>query len=265
MRRPACLLQRVLAGAALIAGATLAAAQEKTTPLEDLVAAYRILAEQGVIDAYGHVSVRSSTNPRRYYLARSLAPERVQVEDILEYDLDSKPIDARGRESVIERFIHGEIYRARPDLMAIVHNHSPSVVPFSVSGVPMRAIWHMAAFVGEGLPNWEIRDVRKGTNMLVSDGVLGASLARTLGTKPATLMRGHGSVTVGESLPRAVGRSVYLEISARMQMQAMLLSKEVTYLDAAEAQAATMPQDYSRAWPMWREKALARAKAEVKP
>jgi len=138
-------------------------------------------------------------------------------------------------------------------------------VPFSVSGVPMRAIWHMAAFVGEGLPNWEIRDVRKGTNMLVSDGVLGASLARTLGTKPATLMRGHGSVTVGESLPRAVGRSVYLEISARMQMQAMLLSKEVTYLDAAEAQAATMPQDYSRAWPMWREKALARAKAEVKP
>jgi len=264
MRRPACLLQRVLTGAALIAGATLAAAQEKMTQLEDLVAAYRILAEQGVIDAYGHVSVRSSTNPQRYYLARSLAPERVQVEDILEYDLDSKPIDARGRESVIERFIHGEIYRARPDVMAIVHNHSPSVVPFSVSGVPMRAIWHMAAFVGEGLPNWEIRDVRKGTNMLVSDGVLGASLARTLGAKPAVLMRGHGSVTVGESLPRAVGRSVYLEISARMQMQAMLLSKEVTYLDAAEAQAATMPQDYSRAWPMWREKALARAKAEVK-
>src|SRR5258706_9909625 len=245
MRRPACLLQRVLAGAALIAGATLAAAQEKMTQLEDLVAAYRILAEQGVIDAYGHVSVRSSTNPQRYYLARSLAPERVQVEDILEYDLDSKPIDARGGESVIERFIHGEIYRARPDVRAIVHNHSPSVVPFSVSGVPMRAIWHMAAFVGEGLPNWEIRDVRKGTNMLVSDAVLGASLARTLGTKPAVLMRGHGSVTVGESLPRAVGRSGYLEISARMQMQAMLLSKEGTYLDAAEAQAATVPPDYN--------------------
>src|SRR5258708_21490616 len=143
MRRPACLLQRVLAGVALIAGATLAAAQEKMTQLEDLVAAYRILAEQGVIDAYGHVSVRSSTNPQRYYLARSLAPERVQVEDILEYDLDSKPIDARGRESVIERFIHGEIYRARPDAMAIVHNHSPSCSPVSVSARPLLSIAHI--------------------------------------------------------------------------------------------------------------------------
>src|SRR6267143_614421 len=143
--------------------------------------------------------------------------------------------------------------------MSVVHNHSPSVVPFSVTGVPMKALWHMAAFIGDGLPNWEIRDVRKGTNLLVGDGVLGASLAKTLGSKPAALMRGHGSVTVGESLPRAVGRSVYLEMSAKMQMQALALSQKITYLDAAEAQAATLPQDYSRAWPMWREKALARA------
>src|SRR5438874_10072993 len=153
--------------------------------LEDLVAAYRILAEYGVIDAYGHVSLRSAANPQRYYLARSLAPERVQAEDMIEYDLDSNPLDAKGRESVTERFIHGEIYKARPEIMAVVHNHSPSVVPFSVTGVPMRALWHMAAFVGPGegagLPNWEIRDVRKGTNLLVIDGVLGASLAKKLG------------------------------------------------------------------------------------
>ncbi|HZD21443.1 MAG TPA: class II aldolase/adducin family protein [Burkholderiales bacterium] len=232
--------------------------------LEDLVAAYRILAEYGVIDAYGHVSLRSPTNPQHYYLARSLAPERVQLEDIIEYDLDSTPLNAHGRESVTERFIHGEIFKARPDVLAVVHNHSPSVVPFSVTGVPMRALWHMAAFVGDGLPNWEIRSVRKGTDLLVRDGVLGASLAKSLGTKPAALMRGHGSVTVGESLPRAVGRSVYLELSARMQMQALLLSKDITYLDAGEVQASTPHQDYKRAWPMWREKALARAKAERK-
>jgi ribulose-5-phosphate 4-epimerase/fuculose-1-phosphate aldolase len=230
--------------------------------LEDLVAAYRILAEHGVIDAYGHVSLRSPSNPQRYYLARSLAPERVQVEDIIEYDLGSNPVDARGRESVTERFIHGEIYKARPDVLAVVHNHSPSVVPFSVSGVPMRALWHMAAFIGDGLPNWEIRKVRKGTDLLVRDAVLGASLAKSLGKQPAALMRGHGSVTVGESLPRAVGRSVYLELSARMQMQALSLSKKINYLDAKEVASSTPLQDYKRAWPLWREKALARAKAE---
>jgi HCOMODA/2-hydroxy-3-carboxy-muconic semialdehyde decarboxylase len=231
-------------------------------PLEDLVAAYRILAEYGVIDAYGHVSLRSPDNPKRYFLARSLAPERVQIEDIIEYDLDSSALDAQGRESVTERFIHGEIYKARPDVLAVVHNHSPSVVPFSVTGVPLRALWHMAAFVGDGLPNWEIRSVRKGTDLLVRDAVLGASLAKALGAKPGALMRGHGSVTVGESLPRAVGRSVYLELSARMQMQALALSKDINYLDAAEVQASTPHQDYQRAWPMWREKALARARAE---
>jgi HCOMODA/2-hydroxy-3-carboxy-muconic semialdehyde decarboxylase len=128
----------------------------------------------------------------------------------------------------------------------------------------MKALWHMAAFIGDGLPNWEIRDVRKGTNLLVGDGVLGASLAKTLGSKPAALMRGHGSVTVGESLPRAVGRSVYLEMSAKMQMQALALSQKVNYLDEAEVRASAPLQDYKRAWPMWREKALARAKAERK-
>src|ERR1041385_652190 len=128
-------------------------------PLEDLVAAYRILAEHDVIDAYGHVSMRSPDNPKRYFIARSLAPEIVQTEDIMEYDLDSNPLDARGRESVRERFIHGEIYKARADVRGVVHNHSPSVIPFSVTGVPMRPIYHMAAFIGEGVPNFEIRDI----------------------------------------------------------------------------------------------------------
>jgi ribulose-5-phosphate 4-epimerase/fuculose-1-phosphate aldolase len=227
--------------------------------LQDLVAAYRILAAHGVIDAYGHVSLRSPRNPQRYYVARSLAPELVTEADLIEYDLDSRPIDDGGRESVRERFIHGEIYKTRPEVMAVVHNHSPSVVPFSVTGVPMRALFHMAAFVGDGLPNFEIRDVKPGSDLLVKDAFLGKALANTLGAKPAALMRGHGAVVVGENLPRAVGRSVYLELSAQLQMQAITLAGpggKITYLDEAEVKASDPVQNYARAWPMWRAKAL---------
>ena len=237
--------------------------------LDDLVAANRILAAFGVIDAYGHVSLRSPENPQRYLLARSIAPELVLQEDLLEYDLDSKPLDPEGRnagrESVRERFIHGEIYRTRPEVMAVVHNHSPSVIPFSVTGIAMRPVYHMAAFVGEGVPNFEIRDVQKGTDLLVKTPQLGQALARILGGKPAALMRGHGAVVVGENLPRAVGRSIYLEMNARLQREAMALAGtggNITYLDDAEVAASNPVQDYKRAWPLWRAKALAQAKAE---
>lgn len=236
--------------------------------LEDLVAANRILAEHGVIDAYGHVSLRSPKDPKRFFLARAIAPETVQVEDILEYDLDANPLDGDGTKagmgSVSERFIHSEIYRARPDVMSVVHNHSPSVIPFSVTGVKMRALFHMASFIGEGLPNFEIRKLKKGSDLLVRTPALGKALAKTLGKAAASLMRGHGSVTVGEDLQRAVGRSVYLEMSAIMQMQALLLSKKIVYFDAAEVKASAPVQDYKRAWPLWREKALAKARAERK-
>ena len=233
--------------------------------VEDLVAANRILVEHGVIDAYGHVSVRSENDPARYLLARSIAPELVTHEDILEYDLESNPVDPRGRESVRERFIHGEIYKARPDVNAVVHNHSPSVVPFSVTKVSMRPLFHMAAFVGEGVPNFEIRDTQKGSDLLVKTPYLGKALAKTLGKSSAALMRGHGSVTVGESLPRAVGRSIYLELSARMQLQALAIAGprgKIVYLDDKEVRASVPVQDYGRAWPMWRAKALARVKPQ---
>jgi HCOMODA/2-hydroxy-3-carboxy-muconic semialdehyde decarboxylase len=189
----------------------------------------------------------------------------VNEEDLIEYDLDSNPLDAdvgaSGRESVLERFIHGEIYRARPEVTCVVHNHSPSVIPFSVTGVPMRALFHMAAFVGDGLPNFEIRDTRKGTDLLIKDSILGKALAEKLAGKPAALMRGHGAVVVGENLPRAVGRSIYLEQSARMQMQALALAGpggSIAYFDDAEVQASVARQDYYRAWPLWRAKALDR-------
>ncbi len=239
--------------------------KHRMSQLEDLVAAYRILAEFAVIDAYGHVSVRSESNPNRYYLARSLAPELVTEADILEYDLDSNPIRDQGRESVRERFIHGEAYKARLDVMAVVHNHSPTVVPFSVTAVPLRPIFHMAAFVGLGVPVYEIRDFEQGTDMLVKSPSLGASLAGVLADKPAAIMRGHGALVVGENLARAVGRSIYLEQSAQMQLQAMTLAGfegRITYLDEAEAIAGSKAQDYGRAWPLWREHALTRLRAE---
>jgi len=222
--------------------------------IEDLVLANRILAHFGVIDSYGHVSVRSERDPKRYRLGRSIAPETMREADIIEYDLDSTPLDAAGRDSVRERFIHGEIYKARPEVMAVVHNHSPAVVPFSVTDVPMRALFHMAAFVGDGLPVFEIADAQKGTDLLVKTPYLGQALARSLGGKPAALMRGHGSVVVGENLPRAVGRSVYLEMSARMQMQAMTIAGpggRIAFMDPSEVAASVPPQEYNRAWPAW--------------
>lgn len=229
----------------------------------DLVAAYRILAEHNVIDAYGHVSVRSERDPNRYFLAGHIAPENVTEENIIEYDLDSNPVETRGRESVRERFIHGEVFKARPEVMSVVHSHSHTVVPFSVTDVPLRPIFHMAAFIGEGLPNFEIRDAQTGTDLLVKTPFLGRALATTLGGAPAALMRGHGATVVGENLPRAVGRSIYLEISARMQMQAMMIAGpggKITYIDESEVRASNPVQNYNRAWPAWREKALARLK-----
>jgi HCOMODA/2-hydroxy-3-carboxy-muconic semialdehyde decarboxylase len=226
---------------------------------EDLAVAYRTLADHGVIDAYGHVSVRSDRDPARYLLARSLAPELVTPADVIEYDLDSNPIDARGRESVRERFIHGEIYRERPEIGAVVHTHSSTVVPFGVCGVALRPLFHLAAFIGDGVPNFEIRAFAEGTDLLVKSPYLGQALAKTLGRSPAALMRGHGAVAVGENLPRAVGRAIYLEMSARMQLEATLLAGpggRIVALDDQEVQAATALQDYGRAWDVWRRKAL---------
>jgi HCOMODA/2-hydroxy-3-carboxy-muconic semialdehyde decarboxylase len=231
----------------------------------DLVIASRTLAEHGVIDAYGHATVRSETNPQRYYMARNLAPELVTEADILEFDLDSNPIDAQGKAVYQERFIHGEIYKARPDVKAIVHNHSPSVVPFACTGCEMKPIFHMSAFIGLGVPNWDIRDAQKGTDMLVKTPYLGEHLAKQLGRHPAVLMRGHGSTVVGENLQRAVGRTIYLEMNARMQFQSIVLAGEkghIVFMDDAEVQANVSWQNYERSWNLWKTRALAKLEAE---
>jgi HCOMODA/2-hydroxy-3-carboxy-muconic semialdehyde decarboxylase len=233
--------------------------------IEDLVASYRILAEHEVIDGYGHVSVRSADNPRRYFISRSLAPELVTEKDIVELDLDSNPVGGDTRLLYLERFIHGEIYKVRPDVHAVVHNHSPSVIPFGITTVPLKPIFHMAAFVGLGIPNFEIRKVEKGSDLLVRTPKLGKALAKTLAAKPAALMRGHGSVVVGEDLQRAVGRSIYLEMSAKLQMQAMTIAGlrgRIATFDAGEVKASVPRQDYARAWNLWRTRALERIRRE---
>jgi ribulose-5-phosphate 4-epimerase/fuculose-1-phosphate aldolase len=238
---------------------------------EELVLAYRILAAQGVVDAYGHVSTRTAANPDRYLMARALAPELVTADDILEFDLDSNPVSDPGVALYLERFIHGEIFKERPDVKAVVHNHSPSVIPFGVTTVPLRPLFNTGAFVGEGVPTFEIRDFQESGDLLVNTPHLGHSLATTLGTKPAALMRGHGAVVVGNSLTLAVVRSVYLELTAKLQMQAMLIAgpngnvvyldeREVAKINARQAAAGT----WGRTWDLWCAKARARLDNERK-
>ncbi len=226
--------------------------------IEDLVAANRILADQGVVDGYGHVSARHDKDPTKYLLARSIAPELVSAEDILEFDLDSNPVEGRGRKLYLERFIHGEIYRSRPDVMAVVHHHSPAVIPFGVTKVPLRPIYHMAAFIETSLPVFEIRDTGGMTDLLVRTPELGRALARTLGDRPGVLMRGHGAAVVGASVPDAVGRCVFLQVNARMQAQAIALGGEVVYLDPEEARKLAPLSGYDRAWELWKRKAMAK-------
>jgi HCOMODA/2-hydroxy-3-carboxy-muconic semialdehyde decarboxylase len=220
---------------------------------EDLVAGNRILAMEGVLDAMGHISVR--TIPGRFLLARSMAPELVTTADLLEYDLDGNAIDAGGRTSYLERFIHSEIYRARPDVRAVVHCHTASLIPFAATDVPMRAMYHMAAFVAEGVPVFDIRTAAGLTDLLVRDAKLGKALAQSLGQKSAVLMRGHGAVVVAASIPNVVGRSIYLDVNAQAQAQAIALGGKITYVEADEAKLRMSDtNEYSRAWDLWKRK-----------
>jgi ribulose-5-phosphate 4-epimerase/fuculose-1-phosphate aldolase len=228
--------------------------------IEDLVAANRILADQGVLDGWGHVSVRHPRDPNRYLLSRSRAPELIIAEDIMEFDLDSNPVDARSRPLYTERFIHGEIYKARLDVVAIVHTHAPALIPFGISKVPLKPVYHRSAFIAAGVPVFEIRERAGMTDMLIRDQALGRALADALGNHPATLMRGHGAVVVGPSLQRVVGRSIFLPLNATLQMQAAALGGPVTFLDPEEARKIEEREGYglARAWEAWKRKAMAK-------
>jgi HCOMODA/2-hydroxy-3-carboxy-muconic semialdehyde decarboxylase len=221
--------------------------------IEDLVAASRILAHYGVLDAWGHVSMRHPNNPERYLLSRARAPALVSADDLMEFDLDSNPVDQRGRRMFLERFIHGQAFRARPDVNAVVHSHSPTIIPFSVTGEPLKAISHIASFLVHGCPCFEIRDVGITQGLLVTNNKQGAALAKTLGDKPVALMRGHGNLVVAQDIPRVVHRALYTEINAQQLAVARSFNRPITFLTPDEAQD---PARLGDSWELWKHEAL---------
>jgi HCOMODA/2-hydroxy-3-carboxy-muconic semialdehyde decarboxylase len=241
---------------AITAFPSLAQTSADTGLVDDVVTANRILYDQGVVDGFGHISARHDKDPNRYLLSRSMAPALVTAADIMEFDLDSNPIDARGRQPYLERFIHGEIYKVRPDVMAIVHSHSPAVLPFADTGVALLPMNHIAGFLGSGPPVFEIRTVAgMDSDMLVRSNLIGAALAKTLGPHPVALMRGHGSVAAAQSVKHVVFRAVYTEVNARTEAEALKIGKP-TFLNAREAAAAMKTNDglVERPWALWKQR-----------
>jgi ribulose-5-phosphate 4-epimerase/fuculose-1-phosphate aldolase len=253
MNRPSFLLG--VAAVSALAATPARGADTYASTLDDLVAANRILAQLDVVDGFGHVSARDPRDPTHYLLARSMAPALVTLADIQTYDLQSRPLDPNARTSYLERFIHGAIYAARPDVLAVVHSHTESVIPFADTGVPLRPMFHMASFLGTGVPIFEIRDAGgPATDMLISNAELGAALARTLGGANVALMRGHGMVAVGTNIPEVVFRAYYTGEDARLEAEALRLGTP-TYLNAAEAAHSTQTNAalVGRSWALWKQ------------
>lgn len=226
--------------------------------IEELVVANHILYNEGVLDGFGHISVRNPSAPSTFFIAKSMAPGLVKAQDILLCDLDGVIHDDQQRSSYVERFIHSEIYRARADIQSVVHSHSASVIPFGVTSQRLRPICHMSGFLGAMTPIFEIRhSAGEGSDLLISSQKLGKSLADTLGLATVALMRGHGSVAVANSIKQAVYRAIYTENNAKLQLESMKLG-EIEFLSDAEAAATTIMNDQhlERPWQLWREKAM---------
>ena len=222
--------------------------------LQDLVTANRILAILGIVDSYGHVTIRSPDNPKRYFMSRARAPERVETGDIMEFTLDGDPVDAKGRRPYLERFIHGAAYEMRPEVMSVVHNHSPSTIAYGVTGRKMRPLMHICGSIGHQVPIWDSHKKFGDTDLLVTSMAMGRDLAKTLGKARTALMRGHGAVVVGTDLRMAVFTSVYLELNAKLQAQAEAMGK-VRFLSKGEVDKimanTVSPANIGRAWENW--------------
>ncbi len=225
---------------------------------EDLVSTYRILVNEGILDGFGHVTARSAKNPNIFLMPRAMPPSLVTTDDILELNVaDSQPIDPNGRRVNGERYIHGEIYKARPDIMSVIHTHSQAVIPLSLTKYKMRPVVAQAGFLPLESPTFEIRDAREpeGRGMQVTDSKRGAALARALGSYPAALMRGHGNVIVGRSVKEAAVYAVYVDINARMQTQAMLLTPDIATMNEAEL-FTPAEFDINRPWAHYKQKTM---------
>jgi ribulose-5-phosphate 4-epimerase/fuculose-1-phosphate aldolase len=224
--------------------------------LDDLVVANRVLAGLGVVDGFGHVSVRHPERPDRYFLSRSLAPEQVTRDDLMLFDLASVPQNGDTRAPYLERFIHGEIYARRPDVAAVVHSHAAAVVPFAASKVELKPIYHMSSFLHTGAPVFEIRERFGMTDMLIRNGAQGAALAETIGAGAVVLMRGHGYCVVGADIAEAVFRAYYTQVNAELQQRAIGLGGEISFL--AEEEGAlydeTNRKVIGRPWELWKAK-----------
>src|SRR5579863_8858902 len=225
--------------------------QDVPTLRADLVTANRILYDQGVVDGYGHVSVRHPTNPDHFLISRWLAPDMVAEGDILELDYDCKPVTGEKARLYSEVYIDGEVYRARPDVKSVVHTHAPAVILMGISGETLMPMYQMTGYMGAGVPVFDIRNAIGQTNMLISEPARGKALVKVLADKPAVLMRGHGGVVTGNSLYQVVGRSVYMKVNAELQIQ--VLGKKVTFLSPEEANL-TSKADYPKDWEMWKRK-----------
>ncbi len=230
--------------------------------IRDLVIANHILGNEGVVDAFGHVSVRHPLDPERYFLARSRSPQIVEESDILEFDLDSNCIDAKGYRTYSERFIHGSVYRARPDVMAVCHSHAHELVPFTVTGTVIKPVWVFSAAIGPEVPIWEIRDeFPDEDNMLVNNNATGASMSRRLGHRNCCLLRGHGAVIAGADIKRTVMISMGLMFNAKMLMESHVLAAargqnaDIRYLSEGEVASTTEVlynrRGINRAWEFW--------------
>jgi ribulose-5-phosphate 4-epimerase/fuculose-1-phosphate aldolase len=228
--------------------------------IDDVVAASRILAQHEVLDAYGHVSARSDKHPERFIMSRSLAPALVAAADLMELDADSEPLPGDKRKGFLERYIHGEIYRARPEVMAVVHSHSPSVIPFGVTRTKLRPVYHMGSFLWSGAPVFDIRKVREENDLLIRDRPLGKALATTLSSHTCVLMRGHGMTVIGDGVQEAVFRSIYTEMNARLQLQATLLEGPIDFLSDEEGRRSTASNrgTIERPWELWKKGVLLR-------
>jgi HCOMODA/2-hydroxy-3-carboxy-muconic semialdehyde decarboxylase len=226
------------------------------TTLEDLAAASRILVDQGVFDAAGHVSMRHPGHAERFLMSRSLAPALTQADDIMEFDLDCNPCEDKGRNGFLERYLHGEIYSQRPVVMAVAHSHSPAVIAFGLTSTPMRAMYHNAAFLAGGVPVFDIRERFGATDIVISTAAKGAALAATLADKPVALLRAHGMVTVGPTLPVAIFRAIFTVTSASIQHQATALGGPIAALDAEEGRIADVVnvQTVGRSWDLWKKR-----------
>jgi ribulose-5-phosphate 4-epimerase/fuculose-1-phosphate aldolase len=233
--------------------------------IADLVTAYRILVNEGVLDSFGHISIRSQADPSRFMMPRAMPPSLVEAADVLELSVEtSQPLDPRGRRTNGERYLHGEIYKARPDVTAIIHSHSPAVIPLTLAGVPMKPVLVQAGFLPLEVPNFEVRDVRgSGRGMQITDPARGAALAQCLGNAAVALLRGHGNVVVGTSVRQVTVFAVYTDINARMQLQAMQLNRDIVALDGPELFGPD-EFDINRPWEHFRQKLLGEsARAQI--